>query len=162
ELLQSRQLREDERLMAELGSPGHWLPPLDPEVDYRNPMHRAAVFDALHLNGLASSPDGLLLSLGRVVTRPEDEGRRGSSGLEPGRWLVGSQAPLAVYAVDIESGKRVATFPLGGVEHEAVYGICPLPDGFGDPHQPVGAEPDAFWKRAVLGRGVTPIPGLRS
>jgi hypothetical protein len=229
ELVQSRPLSADERLMKELGSPGRWLPPLDPGLDYRDPRIRAHVFDALHLNGLARASDGLLLSLGRVVTSEEDVGKAGSSVLarlagdgfsilhrqagvavpnhnvaedgelllyndsnrhclivfdrragvevrtisipgdppfvrglariEPGLWLVGCQAPLALYAVDIRRGKRVATFPLGGVEHEAVYGICPLPDGFVDPRRPADSDPYGFWKRAALGPGVTPIPG---
>jgi hypothetical protein len=77
-------------------------------------------------------------------------------------WLVGSQAPLAVYAVDVERGKPVAEYRLGGVEHEAVYGICPLPAAFADPKQPDGGDPYAFWKRAALPPTVTPIPGLRT
>jgi len=231
ELLWSRPLREDERLMEELGRPGHWLPPLDPAVDYRDPRHRARVFDALHLNGLGRGDEGILLSFGRVVTREEDAGRAGFSALacfdgesfailhrqpgvsvpnhnvaeagdlllfadsnrdclvvldrrsgvgravsipgdppyvrglaqiEPDVWLVGSQAPLALYAVDIRRGKRIATFPLGGVEYEAVYGICPLPESFGNPERPSGADPYAFWKRASLPAGVTLMPGLRT
>ena len=83
---------------------------------------------------------------------------RGLARIEPEFWLVGSQAPLALYAVDILHGKRLEAFELGGVEHEAVYAICPLPDTFSDPQSPVGADPYAFWKRAALGPGVTPIP----
>jgi len=228
ELLQSRPLREDERLMEELGHPGRWLPPLDPGLDYRDPRHRTGVFDALHVNGLGRAGNGsLLVSFGRVVTREEDEGRLGFSALaqldgngfsilhrqpgvsvpnhnvaeagdlllfddsnrhclvaldrgsgaertvsipgdppflrglaqiEPDVWLVGCQAPLALYAVDVRRGKRIATFPLGGVEHEAVYGICPLPESFADPGQLSGSDPYAFWKRASLPAGVTPIP----
>ena len=228
ELLQSFPLREDDRLMEELGRPGHWLPRLDPVVDYRDPRHRAGVFDAFHVNGLARGGDGsLLVSFGRIVTREEDEGRWGFSALarldgegfsilhrqaevrvpnhnvaeagdlllfddsnrhclvavdrrsgaertvaipgdppfvrglaqvEPHVWLVGCQAPFALYAVDLGRGKRVATFPLGGVEYEAVYGICPLPESFSDPEHPPGADPYAFWRRASLPAGVTPIP----
>jgi hypothetical protein len=227
-LLETWPLREDKRLMEDLGRPGHWLPPLDPQIDYRDPRVRMNVFDALHLNGLARGAGGLLVSLGRVSTRAEDVGRAGVSAIirfdgdrfevllrragvavpnhnvaeagdrllfndsnrhrlvvhdlergsdvaavsipgdppfvrglarvEPGVWLVGSQAPLAVYAVDAERGKRVAEYRLGGVEHEAVYGICPLPAAFADPKQPEGADPYAFWKRAALPPTVTPIP----
>jgi hypothetical protein len=227
ELLQSRPLREDERLMEELGGPGHWLEPLDPAIDYRDPSHRVRVHDALHVNGLGHGDQGLLLSFGRVVTREEDAGRAGLSALarfdgerfsvlhrrpgvtvpnhnvaesgdlllfddsnrhclvavdrrsatertvaipgdppyvrglvqiEPDVWLVGSQAPLALYAVDVRRGKRVATIPLGGVEYESVYGICLLPDTFSEPERPAGADPYAFWRRASLPAGVTPIP----
>jgi hypothetical protein len=229
-LLETCALREDEHLTEELGRPGHWLPPLDPGVDYRDPRIRMNVFDAMHLNGLAQAPEGLLLSLGRVTTRAEDVGRSGISALvqfdgdgfevlhrrpgvavpnhnvaragerllfndsnehclvvydraagaevaavpipgdppfvrglaevEPGLWLVGSQAPLAVYAVDAERGKRVAEYRLGGVEYEAVYGICVLPEAFANPRRPESADPYAFWKRAALPPTVTPIPGL--
>jgi hypothetical protein len=229
-LLETWALREDERLMDELGRPGHWLPPLEPGVDYRDPRIRMNVFDALHLNGLARDGDGLLLSLGRVTTQEEDVGRAGISALvrfdgrgfevlhrrpgvgvpnhnvaragdrllfndsnrhclvvydraegaevaavpipgdppfvrglarvDPGVWLVGSQAPLALYAVDAERGKRVAEYRLDGVEHEAVYGISVLPDTFADPRRPAGSDPYAFWKRAALPPTVTPIPGL--
>jgi hypothetical protein len=232
DLLETWPLREDERLMEEFGRPGHWLPPLDPDVDYRDPRVRMNVFDALHLNGLARGAGGLLLSLGRVTTQEEDVGRAGISALvrfdgdgfeilhrhqgvavpnhnvaeaggrllyndsnrhclvvhdrkrdaetgtisipgdppfvrglaqiEPGVWLVGSQAPLAFYAVDVERGKRVAEYRLGGGEHEAVYGICPLPEAFADPELPDGTDPYAFWKRAALPPTVTPIPGLRA
>lgn len=227
ELLQSRPLREDEQLMAQLGNPGHWLPTLDPAVDYRDPRIRAGVFDGFHVNGLGRGADGLLLSFGRVATREEDAGRAGFSALasfdgasfsilhrrpgvtvpnhnvaeagdrllfddsnahclvaldrrtggerrvsipgdppyvrglaqiEPDVWLVGSQAPLAIYAVDVRRGMRIAEYRLGGVEYESVYGICPLPDIFSDPQRPAGSDPYAFWRRASLPAGVTPIP----
>lgn len=233
ELVESRPLREDAALMEQLGNPGHWLPPLDPATDYRDPRIRFGVYDALHLNGLARGADGLLLSFGRMIMREEDEkieGRffsalarfdgdrysilhrrgdvtvpnhnvaesgnlllfhdtnrhrfvvldrttgkertvsipgdppylRGLAQIEPDVWLVGSQAPLAIYAVDVRSGKRIDWIPLGGVEHECVYGICPLPDRFSDPQRPAGSDPYAFWRLAALPHGVTPIPGLRT
>jgi len=229
ELLETWPLREDERLMAELGRPGHWLPLLEPDVDYRDPRARN-VFDAMHLNGLAHGNGVLLLSLGRVTTREEDAGRAGSSAIvrfdgvgfevlyrragvvvpnhnvaeaddrllfndsnrhcvvvhdrrtntevgavsipgdppfvrglarvEPDLWLVGSQAPLAVYAVDAERARRVAEYRLDGVEHEAVYGISVLPETFATPQRLHDPDPYAFWKRAALPPTVTPIPGL--
>jgi hypothetical protein len=228
-LLETCALRDDEPLVDRLGRPGHWLPPLDPAVDYRDPRIRMNVFDAMHLNGLARAQDGLLLSLGRVSTREEDVGRSGFSALvhfgderlrvlhrQPGAavpnhnvahtddlllfcdsnrhrlvaydartgaervsvsvpgdppfvrglaqideavWLVGSQAPLALYAVDLSRGERVAEYRLDGVEHEAVYAVCPLPGRFATPRPPADADPYSFWKRAALPTTVTPIPG---
>jgi len=43
---------------------------------------------------------------------------------------VGSQAPLALYRVDLETSTITATIPLHGQEHESVYAICPLPPRF--------------------------------
>ena len=142
-LLETCALRDDEPLVDTLGRPGHWLPPLDPTVDYRDPRIRMNVFDAMHLNGLARAQDGLLLSLGRVSTREEDVGRSGFS----------------LYAVDVSRGERVAEYRLDGVEHEAVYAVCTLPGRFATPRPPAAADPYSFWKRAALLTTVTPIPG---
>ena len=83
---------------------------------------------------------------------------RGLARIAPGRWLVGSQKPLALYAVDLEAGEIVATYDLAGDEEETVYAICELPDRFDDPRPTSGADPYAFWKRAHLSGDVTPIP----
>jgi hypothetical protein len=85
---------------------------------------------------------------------------RGVLRLGPGRWLVGSQKPLALYEVDVDAGKIVATHDLQGDEEESVYAICELPDRFDEPFRPTGSDPYAFWKRAHLPEGVTPIPNL--
>jgi hypothetical protein len=83
---------------------------------------------------------------------------RGLCRVAPGRWLVGSQKPLALYEVDIEAGAIVATYDLNGDEEETVYAICELPDHFDDPRPAPSSDPYAFWKRAHLPAGVTPIP----
>jgi hypothetical protein len=83
---------------------------------------------------------------------------RGLARIGPDLWLVGSQAPLAVYAVDLGHGKVVAAYPLGGIQDEVVFGICPLPDEFAEPRQPLGADPYEFWRRAALESRVTRIP----
>jgi hypothetical protein len=85
---------------------------------------------------------------------------RGLAPVGPGRWLVGSQAPLAVYAVDLGRREIVATYPLGGVENETVFGICVLPERFGDPPAVpmVDDDPYAFWRRAARGSGFTRTP----
>ncbi len=91
-----------------------------------------------------------------AVPIPGDPGwARGLARVGPTRWLVGSQAPLALYEVDLERAEVVAEYPLGGIKDETVYGICPIPDEFDDPRQPLGADPYEFWKRA---ESVTPIP----
>jgi hypothetical protein len=93
-----------------------------------------------------------------VVDIPGDPGfARGLARIGPGRWLVGSQAPLAVYLVDLERAEIVAAYPLDGVENETVFGICPLPEAFAEPSHPPG-DPYAFWRYASVGPGVTPIP----
>jgi hypothetical protein len=86
---------------------------------------------------------------------------RGLARIGPNLWLVGSQEPFAVHAVDLDLARVVATYPLGGVERETVFAISPLPDEFDEPPQPAGDDPDAFWRRAAPGRGMTPIPTSR-
>ncbi|HST26202.1 MAG TPA: hypothetical protein VLJ76_09430 [Gaiellaceae bacterium] len=79
---------------------------------------------------------------------------RGLARVGDGRWLVGSQRPLAVHDVDLRRGEIVASYPFQAPEDESVYAVCLLPDEFGPPPQ---AE-RAFWARAALPAGVTPIP----
>ncbi len=45
-------------------------------------------------------------------------------------FLVGSQAPLALYRVDLATSTITATIPLHGQKHESVYAICLLPPSF--------------------------------
>jgi hypothetical protein len=84
---------------------------------------------------------------------------RGLLRLDDGLWLVGSQRPLAVHAVDLERGRVVASHQLDGGEFECVYAICPIPDDFDDPPQPPASDPYSFWGE-YRGRsdGFTPIP----
>jgi len=63
---------------------------------------------------------------------------RGLARLPDGLWLVGSQAPFAVYACDLAAGRVVAAYPLQGLEHETVYALSLLPDTVADP-PPSGA-----------------------
>ena len=79
---------------------------------------------------------------------------RGLAKIGDDLWLVGSQAPLSVHAVDVRRAEVVASYPLGGIQDEVVFGISPLPDRFADPRQPLGDDPYEFWRLAVL--GVTP------
>jgi hypothetical protein len=87
---------------------------------------------------------------------------RGLCRIAPGRWLVGSQKPLALYAVDVEAGAIVASYDLNGDDEETVYAICELPDRFDDPRPAPGSDPYAFWKRAHLPPDVTPIPNRQA
>jgi hypothetical protein len=84
---------------------------------------------------------------------------RGLAQIGPGRWLVGSQKPHAVHDVDLDAGRLVRTYELGGHENETVFGICVLPTQFAQPVQP-GADEDAyaFWHRADAQAQFTPIP----
>ena len=70
---------------------------------------------------------------------------RGLLRIGPSLWLVGSQQPAAVHAIDLDREAVVATYELGGVENETVFGIEALPDTFEDPRVPAGDDPYAFW-----------------
>jgi outer membrane protein assembly factor BamB len=83
---------------------------------------------------------------------------RGLAPLGDGRWLVGSQRPLAVHAVDLARGEVVQTWAFDAPEDESVYAVCLLPDEFSTPPQLSGAAAELFWRRATLPAGVTPIP----
>lgn len=137
-------------------------------------LHRVHAGDVPNHNA-AQDGDRLLVNdsnRGRLVvydvTRGEEVGAvpvpgepafaRGLARVGPGRWLVGSQEPLAVYEVDLERGEIVAAYPLDGVAHETVFAICPLPDEFDDPHRPDSPDPYAFWKQSAAAIGITPIP----
>ncbi|HST26718.1 MAG TPA: hypothetical protein VLJ76_12090 [Gaiellaceae bacterium] len=86
---------------------------------------------------------------------------RGLCRVSPGRWLVGSQKPLALYEIDVEDGEIVATHDLEGDEEETVYAICELPDRFDDPAPAEGSDSKAFWDPTGVPAGVTPIPRRR-
>jgi len=76
---------------------------------------------------------------------------RGLARIGDDLWLVGSQAPLSVHAVDVRCGEVVASYPLAGIQDEVVFGICPLPDRFAEPRQPLGDDPYEFWRLAAAG-----------
>jgi len=227
-------LRDDRKLLKELGFRKLPLPWIDRGLDLRNPELRDSEYVRFHLNSLGRSSSGLLLSFGRIWPEEDTPNRTASSALVrliengaakprleilhrsenlrvpnhniaedgdllmyndsnrhvlvaydrardevrsevpiPGSppyvrglarigsdvWLVGSQAPLAVHAVDLRRGQLVASYPLGGVHDEVVYGICPLPEAFDDPRQPLGSDPYEFWHRAALGAQTTGSTG---
>lgn len=74
---------------------------------------------------------------------------RGLARIGPDLWLAGSQAPLAVHAIDLRRAQVVASYPLAGIQDEVVFGICPIPAAFGSPRQPLGDDPYEFWRRAA-------------
>ena len=74
----------------------------------------------------------------RVVIPGEPPFVRGLMRLDARRFLVGSQAPAAIYEVDCDSCTVARRVPLGGAPGESVYGISSLPDAFDDP-------PDRIW-----------------
>jgi hypothetical protein len=83
---------------------------------------------------------------------------RGLAPLGEGRWLVGSQRPLAIYEVDLERGEIVDCFAFDAPLDESVYAIALLPAEFSAPPHLQGFAASAFWTRATLPEGVTPIP----
>lgn len=58
---------------------------------------------------------------------------RGLAHWQDDIFLVGSQRPLAVYAIDVGLGRVTRTYELGGEENESVYAVAVLPDGFAEP-----------------------------
>jgi hypothetical protein len=82
----------------------------------------------------------------RAVQIPGDPPfARGLTRVGRGLWLVGSQEPAAVHAVDLEHGGVVGTFSLQAIPDETVYAISPLPDRFDDPPALAAQDPRAFW-----------------
>jgi hypothetical protein len=58
---------------------------------------------------------------------------RGLARIGERTFLVGSQAPLALHAVDLGAGAVVETVELDGEPNESVYGLEALPEAFGAP-----------------------------
>jgi hypothetical protein len=83
---------------------------------------------------------------------------RGLARIGDDLWLVGSQAPLAVHAVDLRRAEVVRTYALGGIQDEVVFGICALPEAFAQPRQPLGTDPYEFWRRAAAAPRITTRP----
>ncbi len=58
---------------------------------------------------------------------------RGLVRLDASTYLVGSQAPLALHAVDLSAGAVTETVELAGEPNESVYGLEIVPPAFADP-----------------------------
>ncbi len=58
---------------------------------------------------------------------------RGLARIGERTFLVGSQAPLAVHVVDLDTGAVVETVELDGEPNESVYGLEVVPDAFAVP-----------------------------
>ena len=58
---------------------------------------------------------------------------RGLVGIDESTYLVGSQAPLALHAVDVAACAVTATVELAGEPNESVYGLEIVPPTFSDP-----------------------------
>ena len=98
----------------------------------------------------------------RLVARSLDGGREqavaipGVGGFVRGllhlgglRFLVGNQAPLALYVVDLATGSVTDCILLPGLPAESPYGLCLLPDHFGD--LPTALGPSAAQPTAEAG-----------
>jgi hypothetical protein len=82
----------------------------------------------------------------RAVPIPGDPPfARGLARIDSGLWLVGSQQPAAVHAVDTDRGELVATFPLDAIPDETVYAVTPLPESFAEPPRLASEDPRSFW-----------------
>lgn len=58
---------------------------------------------------------------------------RGLTRLDDGTFLVGSQKPLAFYAVDLPGARIVGEYPLEGQPTESAHALAVLPPAFSDP-----------------------------
>jgi hypothetical protein len=58
---------------------------------------------------------------------------RGLAQIGESLFLVGSQGPLALHAVDVGRGEVVGSIDLDGVGNESVYGVSVVPEEFGLP-----------------------------
>jgi hypothetical protein len=60
---------------------------------------------------------------------------RGLVALGDGRFLVGTQWPVALHVVDLPSERIVQRMPLSDDRNESAYAIAPVPAAFRDPAQ---------------------------
>lgn len=58
---------------------------------------------------------------------------RGLVQLDDNSLIVGSQAPAAIYEVDLQSCRVTSALPVDGEPNESIYAICVLPAEFADP-----------------------------
>jgi hypothetical protein len=80
ELAETWSWRDDAALVRELGFDS--LPPLDLSLDYRDPrVLQSGVTNIGHVNGVARGSDGLLVSLGRILSPGEVARRRNMARL---------------------------------------------------------------------------------
>ena len=70
----------------------------------------------------------------RSVTVPGDPPyARGLAALEDGRFLVGSQRPVAVHAIDLDVQQVISSFHLGDNPRESVFAVGLVPESFEEP-----------------------------
>lgn len=103
--------------------PNHNVIQVENSLVYNNSNDGRVIATALD----GSTPD-------RFVEVPGQPGfLRGLVHLDRYNFLVGSQAPAAVYKVSLEADRVISAFLLDGEPNESVYGICIIPDEFDDP-----------------------------
>lgn len=70
----------------------------------------------------------------KAIVIPGEPGfARGLAQLDSERFLVGSQAPAAVYEANVPTQQVTRRYLWESKPHETVYGLCLLPDHFSDP-----------------------------
>jgi hypothetical protein len=112
-------------------------------ADVTVPNHNVLERDGLLLYN--DTNEGRLAAGTTSVAVPGDPSfARGLAHLRDDVYLVGSQHPLAVHAIDIARGDVVTTYALDGEENESVYAIAVLPESFATPSTsifaPISAE----------------------
>jgi hypothetical protein len=81
EIVEAITFRDDQVLLRELGFPERYVRPLDEGLDYRDPHLAAGHYNALHVNSLGSSREGLLMSFGRIVSPRHGPGAKLTSAI---------------------------------------------------------------------------------
>jgi len=115
------------------------------------PNHNALEFDGLILYGDSNGSRlvGVDRATGKEETSVDVPGDppfvRGLTRLDETTVLVGSQKPLAFYAVELAAGKIVREYPLDGQPAESAHAIALLPPAFPDP----GGLDDIFARGAA-------------
>lgn len=108
---------------TDIGVPGHNVLDRDGVLLYNDTnAGRLVAFDRTRQIEIAS-----------VAVPGDPSFARGLAHWHDDTYLVGSQRPLAVHAIDLEQGALTRTFELDGHENESVYGIAALSDAFADP-----------------------------
>jgi hypothetical protein len=103
-----------------------------PQTNATVPNHNVIELDGTLLYN--DTNEGRLVGGATSVPVPGDPSfARGLAHFREAVYLVGSQHPLAVHAIDLGAGEVVETFELGGEENESVYAIAVLPETFALP-----------------------------